>query len=121
MQMALTFFRRDSFTATSPVHVPLGVSIAGHNIHVFKWKCTAVSSILNSLCAACSATTSQARVQTSAPSRQTTGAALSQAGNSLRKVQSPGMLLAAAALQGDRLMARIMSQVRQDCFVTVWP
>lgn len=58
-------------------------------------------------------------MQTSALSRQTTSAALSQAGNSLRKVQSPGMLLAAAALQGDRLMASIMSQVRQDCFVTV--
>lgn len=78
-----------------------------------------VCSNLSSWCAACSATTSQAGVQTSALSRQTTSAALSQARNSLRKVQSPGMLLAAAALQGDRLMASIMSQVRQDCFVTV--
>ncbi|KAK9861235.1 hypothetical protein WJX84_011656 [Apatococcus fuscideae] len=45
--------------------------------------------------------------------RQTTGAALSQAGSHLRSFQSPGVLLAAAALQGDRIMGSIMSM--EDC------
>ena len=53
-----------------------------------------------------------AQPQTSPFTRQTTGAALSQAGSSLRNLHSPGMLLAAAALQADRLMASMMSQVR---------
>ncbi|KAK9835663.1 hypothetical protein WJX74_005273 [Apatococcus lobatus] len=61
---------------------------------------------------------SSARAVTTLPrviplSRQTTGTAFSQASNSLRNLHSPGMLLAAAALQGDRLMASIMSQ--EDC------
>ncbi len=48
-------------------------------------------------------------------SRQMAGAALTQAGSDFRKLQSPGLLLAAAAMQGDRLMSALFSQVRHVC------